>query len=251
VATHEPPLYIGKRRIGIESLAPSEASAMKRGSIPIFAFLLLCGFPVLSDAQAPFRVKLSLTAPDSLKAQITSYLSRELRSLHDVVIVEQNHEYELVIIVVDLGTTEAYKIGIAISSVVLLPFDISEFTDKLVGKLLTSFAQHLELTNIGKDTIERTKDIYSTLPLYQVGDHQLRVASVNTLKSSCEDIIVDFDSRHLKLVRQMRQQWNNLLREFEIQMAQERLKEEWFNPGSIDGKLGIQTKKALRQYQAK
>ena len=35
----------------------------------------------------------------------------------------------------------------------------------------------------------------------------------------------------------------------EVRQAQERLKEAGFNPGRVDGQLGVQTKEAIKEYQ--
>ena len=42
-----------------------------------------------------------------------------------------------------------------------------------------------------------------------------------------------------------------LLNKEQIQLAQERLKAEGFNPGPVDGELNPQTAAAIRQYQQK
>lgn len=69
------------------------------------------------------KVKVSISAPDNIKGSVSSYLNRELRSLNDVEIVGNDPEWIIYMVAVELKTVGGYKSGVAISTVIVQPFD--------------------------------------------------------------------------------------------------------------------------------
>ncbi|GAH41599.1 unnamed protein product, partial [marine sediment metagenome] len=59
-----------------------------------------------------------------MKNKIRSYLSRELRSLGDVSIVDEHPDWEISIIALEVRRS-GYKHGVSMSVLILSPFDLS------------------------------------------------------------------------------------------------------------------------------
>ena len=96
----------------------------------LFGFLLI--LIMLSNAQAQLqkfqaRVKLIITADKNIKGEVTSYLTRELRSLRDVNIVEENADWVVSVITSETKLKGGYKVGVVFSTVILKPFNNDSF----------------------------------------------------------------------------------------------------------------------------
>jgi hypothetical protein len=72
--------------------------------------VLLVWFVMLILVHVPFamagekhRILLNIDAEDAIKNQLTSYITRELRSLGDVVIVQENPHWSLDILGIELS----------------------------------------------------------------------------------------------------------------------------------------------------
>jgi hypothetical protein len=146
-------------------------------------FVALFCFPTyaaeINNPQFSAKVKVSVSAPDDIKDLVSSYLNRELRSLNDVEIVDNNPDWEIEIVAMELKTVSGYKNGIAISTVILSPYNnqaLSEFFKpefKESGLLITS-------------------------GLSWYSDQMLNVDSSDNLQELCKTIVADFDSRELE-----------------------------------------------------
>ena len=100
---------------------------MKHLTVIIFTIALLLTASSVSAQEKEFpkfvaRVKLSVSGSENIKDEVVSYLSRELRALGDVVIVEQDARWELSVIVMELASRGGSKNGLAFSVVVIRPF---------------------------------------------------------------------------------------------------------------------------------
>jgi len=69
------------------------------------------------------RGRVNFSGPDNIKGSVSRYLNRELRSLNDVEIVENDPEWIIYMVAVELKTVGGYKSGVAISTVIVQPFD--------------------------------------------------------------------------------------------------------------------------------
>lgn len=81
--------------------------------------LALCLFGPSTYAQnikPQFKVKLEVSCNDEIKNEIYSYLSRELRSLGDVVLVDSNEYYTIQIVGMTTKTKDGYNAGITLST---------------------------------------------------------------------------------------------------------------------------------------
>lgn len=132
------------------------------------------------SAEHRFRVQVGVTADENIKGLITSYINRELRSLRDVEIVDKDPRWLLEVIAVEISTKGGYKSGVALSIVVLEKFDNSY------------------LKSLMRETYEKDLVVLLTSNLYAVLNHWLRVGSHDDLRSICDGIVADFDTKHLE-----------------------------------------------------
>jgi len=125
------------------------------------------------------KVKVDVTAPENIKALVTSYLNRELRSLSDVELVAENAEWEVHVLVMEPKLISGSKIGIALSTVVIQRFD---------NRLLGSFFE------------PKHKDFGLSLTsgLSWFSDNWLNLGSVDDLQTICKAIIALFDTKYLE-----------------------------------------------------
>jgi len=119
-----------------------------------------------------------VAGPDELKDQATSFLSRELRSLHDVKVTADDYDWTLHVILMFTGT-EAAKRGI------VMAVTITDRAPKVTLRKAIAEKTWQE--------IFRLDEHYRTTILYK--------DSLDKLKSICEEAIADFDSKYLKLRR--------------------------------------------------
>lgn len=155
----------------------------------LVAYLL----PLICFAQEikPFsgRVSVSVSASDNIKGEIESYISRELRSLGDIVVTDDNPRWILSIVALESTTKGGYKSGIELSIVILEPFDNSYLLNQVN---------------------ETSKELISTMTsgLHSYSGHWLRVGSPEDLRSICNGIVADFDTQHIKPSREL---WQKII----------------------------------------
>ena len=140
--------------------------------------LLLCTYVSFAEETKPsFKVGLSITCPDKGTEQaIESYLSRELRSLGDVDIVDPGEDIILEIIALKDLTVSGKVLGYSFSVVYIEPIECDD------------------------------------LPFMHRNAHRIYGAGPNGLRNRCEDIIVDFDSTYLKSGRKFRKGFDAMIK---------------------------------------
>lgn len=128
------------------------------------------------------KVKLSITADDAIKAEVTSYMARELRELADVTLTDENPSWELSIIAVETNVKDGQKSGVVISMVVL-----------------SRFNPYIFQVMFEKAQADASKKI--TAGLVSCRDHRLQTGASADLKDICQKFIADFDTTHLSSER--------------------------------------------------
>lgn len=136
------------------------------------------------------RVELSVSSSEQITGEGTSYLSRELRSLPDVTIVEQDPDWLMSVVALEVKTKGGYTAGVAISIVILKPYKTAPLK-VVVGPLTPDKEKLVDMA---------TTDLYS----YQ--GQWLRTGASSELKELCQGIIADFDSKHLDKDRKFHQE---------------------------------------------
>lgn len=159
--------------------------------IVVVAFTLVITATSQEQPDPRFRVRVSVSANENIKGLITSYINRELRSLRDVEIVDKDPRWLLEVVAVEISTKGGYKSGVALSVVVLKKFDNSYLKSRM------------------RETYEKDLAVLLTSDLYAVPNHWLRVGSHDDLRSICDGIVADFDTKHLeesrRLLRRLKQ----------------------------------------------
>jgi len=158
--------------------------------LALFCFCISSS-PVVAEDLQPFagRVQVAVSASDSIKGKIESYLSRELRSLGDIVITDDNPRWILSVVALEAESKGGYKTGVVLSVVILEPFN-NQFVVNMVP--------------------EKTKELVSgmTSSLFSYSGHWLRMGAPEDLRSICNGIIADFDSIELKSARDL---WQKMI----------------------------------------
>jgi hypothetical protein len=130
-------------------------------------------------------VKLSISGEESIKNEITSFMSRELRELSDVTVVDENPDWEISVVAMESHLKSGQKTGFVISVVLFQHYNPKVF-DILFDK------KHAEVA----------KNLMTRAVIYL--DHWLRSGSTEELKTVCQGLVADFDSKHLAEARKLR-----------------------------------------------
>jgi len=132
-----------------------------------------------AENKLKFRVVVFVSADESIKGIIESYLSRELTSLGDVILSKEEYEYDLSVLVMKLHNKDGRETGIVLSDIIHKKFD-NQFI---------SFMFNEENKKLG---------LKWTDGLYYYPKLSVRTGSKNDLQSICQAIIADFDSSILQ-----------------------------------------------------
>jgi len=204
---------------------------MKKFFLLFASVLLIAAFISLAVANSkksePRKFSTTVTLEisseeDEIKNQVYSYISRELRSLGDVQLLEDNSVWfmknnsEWVIqIVAGLQENKAGRIiGVVISSVILKP----TLRDRTFHLFIVSKALKGEYDE--KLWQELFEQLRTSCIVY---DHEIRSGSPEDLQSICKGIVAKFDSKCLKESRKYDQQlWKQFNKLREEQSAKEK-----------------------------
>jgi len=141
-----------------------------------------------------FRVLLVVSADESIKGKIESYISRELRSLGDIIQVNEDYKYVMSITGLETHNKKGDKIGVALSVIILPRFD-SQFLSSLFEN-----AKHKKII------------IGWTGSLYWEPIHWLLVGPSEDLQSICKNIVTYFDNEVLQKSRDEDQRFEDKTR---------------------------------------
>jgi hypothetical protein len=128
------------------------------------------------------RVQVEVSAPtNDLRDQLVSYITRNLRSLGDVEVVDTNPTFKISIVSLSNTLMSGQSGGYTISTVILKPLDATQ-----VDLMLKSM-----------DTPEVIVNMVSIMTTDEVEfkDHLLNTGSVYQLPAMCQDLVTSLDSR--------------------------------------------------------
>ena len=169
------------------------------GSAPIRAEQK--GYPKYST-----KVRLVVASEDtSLKAEATSYLSRELRSLGDVIIVDKDAEWELKVVALKL----LYENGKGYDGYVISMVVLKAFREDVMNLMLKMFSIE---DNAKKNIIGLTSGLSKWKANWVV------IEPPNNLRRGCEGLVAIFDSQHLE---EDRKSWQSTIDEMKKKSNQE------------------------------
>lgn len=134
------------------------------------------------NALASARVRLVVSAPDSIRDSVISYLNRELNALNDVQLVDNAPQWEISVVALEIRSTRGYRGGIAVSTVVLNRF------------------QNEELAPLFRPA-EKAWGLAQTSNLWKYPSHSLHMDASDRLQIVCRQIVADFETKHLGEIR--------------------------------------------------
>jgi len=111
---------------------------------------------------------------------VSSYLTRELRSLNDVELVDNNAAWQIKVVALELENVGGYKTGVALATLIIAPYG---------NQILSG----LFLPKCKDDGLAMTSGL-----AYYPDDHVLKAGSTDHLQSLCKDIVTDFDKMYLE-----------------------------------------------------
>jgi len=155
----------------------------------VLAILTLPSIVSATDNSLNFRVGFFVSADESIKGLIESYMSRELRALGDVTQSKDSYEYNLAVVALKTQSKAGHETGVVLSVSIHQKFD-NQFI---------SFAFEEDSKKFGMEW---------TSGLYYYPEHWVVVGS--DLKSICLEIIADFDS---KILQKRRDSYQKMLDE--------------------------------------
>lgn len=133
------------------------------------------GYPPFSS-----RVNVEISAEESIQNEITSLISRELRKLGDVVMVNEDYTYKLSIVVIEHRLESGRTVGVSFSVVILQTVP----SDLLLKPLVKA------------DSWKSVESWVSKVYFY-VG-HFIQTGPKNELEDLCRSVVAKFDSNHLE-----------------------------------------------------
>jgi len=157
-------------------------------------FLLVSAGAYAQTNQPTFKVRLEITADDDIKGRVTSLITRELRALHDVAVVEVNAQLEFEILVLKVHSVGGLPTGVILSAVVTKPFSNEHLADFVKGVRRASNDQRLHVR--GEALILQTSGLSTFF------GHWVQVGATERLRNLCEELVAQFDVGPLERARQ-------------------------------------------------
>lgn len=139
------------------------------------------------------RVSVGVSADENIKGKIESYIARELRSLGDVIVTNDNPNWAIDIVALEAETRSGYKNGVNLSVVITKPF-VNTF---LVNQLDENYKSWVSAATTG---------------LCRIYAEWLRIGSPEDLRSICNGIVADFDVHFLQPERKSWQEFADFLK---------------------------------------
>jgi hypothetical protein len=157
------------------------------------SMLLILPTLLAAENTPPFsaKIQVSVRGSENIKGQAESYINRELRSLNDVVLVDEGAEWVLDIVVLELKTQRDYISGIALSAVIL---------NNVGDTFLSILIQNQELAST-------FGNLFFFYP-----DHWLRADQPEKLRELCAALVAAFDNNKLE---ENRKKWRKIIQDSE------------------------------------
>jgi len=179
-----------------DSVGEERGESMKKVLVftAFFVLVVMVNFPTAQESpKFKARVRVSVTASESIKGTVTSYINRELRSLQDVELVDRDEEYELKIMAMELSDAGGYNFAIALSAVSLI-----KFPNQLLSNVVP---------NSYKEAIVKL-----TSGLYYYPIQWLITGPTRDLRKLCSDVVATFDTESLEEGRQSHRKIQDILK---------------------------------------
>lgn len=152
------------------------------------ALLLLLSFGYTQTPEHTTRVKLDITADKAIEGRVNSYISRELRSIGDVVVVDNKYDYEISLVCTEVVNKGGESIGVTFSVYIGRRFK----PEHLINYWL-NFYPSVD-TNFTKSIIIEINTRNVSSPEH----HSVIIGNKEDLRTICENIVAIFDSEILE-----------------------------------------------------
>jgi hypothetical protein len=206
---------------------------MKKSALLLVLGLLITAFISLavgnSEKAEPAKysttVKLDISADDKIKNQVYSYLSRELRSLGDVKVVDDNLGWTIKVLAQELSNQAGHKTGIVMSSVYLK----APWADNRFALAANTFLRGM--AEKGEDYVPDNEEVWAwpsvdrclRSHLFFCGQ-VLQVGGPEDLQALCKNSVATFDAKFLIAERVLYQEFERLRKERSVEEADEKPK---------------------------
>lgn len=151
--------------------------------------VLLCGCCQAQDLPGKWsgRVKLEVAGEAPLTDTVVSYISRELRALGDIELVQVNPDFAVSVVALENTVEEGRRVtGYTLAVVITKPVQLN-LIDALLGDTVPE---------TGRDSLKKTfKDAV------EIKDQSCKITPVEHLQKTCREIVIDLDTRCLQPAR--------------------------------------------------
>jgi len=149
------------------------------------ALLLLTPLPGVAQVTPEFRVRAMISATDDIRNEVASCINRELRSLGDVTLVDENPTNELQLVAMSVHNRGGTTTGVVFAAAVLQP--MRAYVEVFRQSFAPSEEQNAMLDYLAWSVT--------------VEDLWLRTGSDDQIRELCEELVADYDVEHLEPIR--------------------------------------------------
>jgi hypothetical protein len=149
----------------------------------IVVLLCVIAAPTYAQVFMPDRVSVKVGGDESLKGDVTSYIKRELRSLNDLVITDDNPRFSISVLIVRVRGVRGEDLGFSMSVVVT----------ELSGRSLANIIKPESCGACVASSWGRA--LGETLPdMVEVQDHLLFTGGPDDLQTLCRNVVTGIDT---------------------------------------------------------
>lgn len=168
---------------------------------PLLVFVFAFCFVAASHADVHYRVKLNVSATENIKGEVVSYLSRQLRQISDIDIVDDDPTIIISVIALETRNKGGLSTGYALSILVQRPIRYPQMREVLATKLDKGAMAVLDLAFVNSTAIL---------------SHFIQTGGSDELESLCRKIIADIDGNVFENERKFSRQ---LVEEFKKSLS--------------------------------
>lgn len=145
-------------------------------------------------------VELDITADKEITNEVYSYISRELRSIGDVKLVEENPDWVINVVAMQTENIAGHSTGVVFSVVV-----VTELHSVSILLEIVKWAFGISPKELKETMYIGLENAFTAVTAghSEIRAHWLRVGSTEHVQRICQGIVADFDTEHLKIAREM------------------------------------------------
>jgi hypothetical protein len=167
------------------------------------------------DREKLIKVRVRVSAPDSMKPEALSFLTRELRALKDVEVVDNAPQYQLDVVALEISShASTVHTGYAISAIVTSPFNLT-----IIQSIFGKFADQANAAKRWDSMSTETDESVTAGPVL-IQSNYLRIGPADELAKLCEGLIATIDGDIFESYRKTLRKWDQMIEE-EIRKAQQ------------------------------